>query len=158
MNESPIFSRTYDLLRWLLPQAIKFPREYRFTLAERVQRRALDFQETLITAGLQRGSARTASLRHADTQLAQLRQTLRLCHDLDLLTLRQYEHVAERLAEIGRLLGGWRKTLEHTGPADGARRRVEQQPQELSRRLPEQGQPGGLRWQPGVPGGTRPRF
>ncbi len=55
MNESPIFSRTYDLLLWLLPQAIKFPRAYRFTLAERVQRRALDMQETLIAAGLRRG-------------------------------------------------------------------------------------------------------
>ncbi len=48
MTESPIFVRTYDLLLWLLPQAIQFPRAYRFTLAERVQRRALDFQETLI--------------------------------------------------------------------------------------------------------------
>jgi cytosine/adenosine deaminase-related metal-dependent hydrolase len=144
MNESPIFTRTYDLLCWLLPQAIKFPREYRFTLAERVQRRALDFQETLITAGLQRGPGRTACLRDADVQLAQLRQTIRLCHDLNLLTLRQYEHVAERLAEIGRLLGGWRKALEQTGPADGARRRVEQQSQELPRRQPEQERPGEL--------------
>jgi cytosine/adenosine deaminase-related metal-dependent hydrolase len=126
MNESPIFSRTYEFLRWLLPQAIKFPRQYRFTLAERVQRRALDFQEALISAGIQRGPARATCLREADTQLAQLRQMLRLCHDLNLLTIRQYEHAAEGLAEIGRLLGAWRKTLEEAGPADSARRRVEQ--------------------------------
>jgi hypothetical protein len=110
MNESPIFSRTYDLLLWLLPQAIKFPRAYRFTLAERVQRRALEFQETLIAAGLRRGPERAARLQQADIQLAQLRQTLRLSRDLNLLTLRQYEHAAALLTDIGRLLGGWQKT------------------------------------------------
>ncbi|MBI4589431.1 MAG: diversity-generating retroelement protein Avd [Candidatus Rokubacteria bacterium] len=144
MNESPIYSRTYDFVAWLLPQAIKFPRAYRFTLAERVQRRALDFQETLVAAGLERGNWRAVRLREADTQLAQLRQTLRLCQELGLLTLRQYEHAAERLAEIGRLLGGWQKKLEATGSADGARRRVEQQSQELPRRLPEQEPPDEL--------------
>ena len=112
MNESPIFSRVYDLLLWLLPQAIKFPRAYRFTLAERVQHRALDLQETLIAAGLRRGPDRSSHLRQADTQLAQLRQTLRLCKDLNLLTLKQYEHAAALLAEIGRLLGGWQKSLQ----------------------------------------------
>jgi len=129
--ESPIFTHTYDLLLWLLPQAAKFRREYRFTLAERVQRRALEFQETLIAAGLRRGPDRLRYLHDADIQLAQLRQTLRLCKDLDLLTLQQYEYVAGRLTEIGRLLGGWQKAaLGRTGPTDGpggAGGRLEQQ-------------------------------
>lgn len=112
MNESPIFAKTYDLLLWLLPRATKFPRTYRFTLAERLQHRALEFQETLIAAGTRKGGERAALLRDADTQLAQLRQTLRLCHDLDLMTLGQYEHCAMMLNEIGRLLGGWQKTMQ----------------------------------------------
>ena len=107
VSQSPIFSRTYDFLLWLLPQAAKFPRLYRFTLAERVQRRALDLQETLIAAGLRRGPERALHLREADTQLAQLRQLLRLCADLELLTLGQYEHSAALLTEIGKLLGAW---------------------------------------------------
>jgi hypothetical protein len=109
MNESPLFSRTYDFLLWLLPQVNQFPRAYRFTLAERVQRRALDFHETLILAGLRRGPERGAHLRAADALLAQLRQLLRLCHDLNLFTLGQYEHAAGLMLEIGKLLGGWQK-------------------------------------------------
>ncbi len=112
MNESPIFSRLYDFLLWLLPQAIKFPRAYRFTLAERVQRRALEFQESLVAAGLRRGPERVSHLRVADTQLAQLRQLIRLCKDMGLLTLKQYEFAAAQLAQIGRLLGGWQKTKD----------------------------------------------
>lgn len=109
MQESPIFSRTYDLLLWLLPQASKFPRVHRFGLGERVVEQALDFQEILIRAGLSR-KERASLLTDADVQLAILRQNLRLCKDLELLKLNQYEHVAIMLAEIGRLLGGWKKS------------------------------------------------
>jgi len=109
MKESPLFTHTYNFVLWLLPQAIKFPRQYRFTLAERVQRHTLDFQETIIAAGLKRGTSRAEHLQKADALLAQLRHTVRLCKDLKLITLRQYEFAAEHLAEIGRLLGGWLK-------------------------------------------------
>jgi hypothetical protein len=109
MNESPIFTRTYDLLRWLLPQAAKFPRIHRFGLGERVTSRALDFQETLLAAGLARGAERETLLREADVQLAHLRHHVRLCRDLQILANSQYEHAAGMLVEIGRLLGGWLK-------------------------------------------------
>ncbi|MEW6718231.1 MAG: diversity-generating retroelement protein Avd [Chloroflexota bacterium] len=112
MKESPIFSRTYDMLLWLLPQATRFPRVHRFGLGERVIRRALDFQEALIAVCLQSGSERKTLLKQADTQLAQLRQILRLCKDLQLFSLGQYEHIAKMLVEIGRLLGGWMKSVQ----------------------------------------------
>ena len=119
MQESPIFSRTYDLLLWLLPQATKFPRIHRFGLGERVTRLALDFQETLIAAGLRRRPERTLLLDRADEQLAQLRHHLRMCKDLELISLGQYEHVSRILVEVGCLLGGWKKKLSQTGQADG---------------------------------------
>lgn len=109
MQESPIFSRTYELILWLLPQAAKFPRVHRFGLGERVVRQALDFQETLIQAGLSR-KERARRLEEADVQLAILRQNLRLCKDLEIMKLNQYEHAAKMLAEMGRLLGGWKKS------------------------------------------------
>lgn len=109
MSESPVFSRMYDFVLWLIPQATKFPRVYRFTLAERLQRHTLDLQETLIAAGLRRDSNRLAHLQKADVQLAQLRHTVRLCKDFNLFTLKQYEYASEHLTEIGKLLGSWIK-------------------------------------------------
>jgi len=111
MKESPIFSRTYDLLLWLVPQAQKFPRAHRFGVGERVVRLALDFQETLISAGLSMGEKRKERLKEADIQLAKLRQILRLCKDLEIFNIGQYEHAAKMLVEIGRLLGGWQKAV-----------------------------------------------
>jgi four helix bundle protein len=110
MNESPIYSKTYDLLLWLLPAATRFPRAHRFGLGENVTRKALSLQETLISAGMRRDASRLALLKQADVELAQLKQALRLCHDLQLFSTGQYEHIARMLVEIGRLLGGWLKT------------------------------------------------
>ena len=58
MNESPIFARTHDLLLWLIPRTLRFPREQRFVLARRLQDRALDLQEALLAAAVGHGAAR----------------------------------------------------------------------------------------------------
>jgi len=107
MKESPIFSRAYDLLRWLIPLTVKFPRQQRFVLAAALQRTALELQERLIEAGL--AAQPRPFLQQADVSLAKLRFYLRLCKDLQLLSLGQYEHAIRMMDEIGRLLGGWMK-------------------------------------------------
>lgn len=109
MNESPIFTRTYDFLQWLIPRILKFPRIHRFGLGERIQNLALDFQDTLVAAGKCKGESRIENLRKADIQLEQLRIWMRFSHDNGLITLSQYEHAARLIAEIGRLLGAWLK-------------------------------------------------
>lgn len=108
MRESPIFSKTYDLLRWLVPATVKFPRQHRFVLAEAAQRSAFDLQERLIEAALGQQPAR--ALVDADVALAKLRFYLRLSRDLELLSERQHAHATGLVAEVGRLLGAWRKS------------------------------------------------
>jgi len=105
MKESPIFTRTYDLLRWLLPETVKFPRQQRFVLAEALQRTALQFQEQIIDAAY--AAEPLPLLRQADVTLTKLRTYLRLSKDLELLKINQYEHASRMVDEIGRLLGGW---------------------------------------------------
>ncbi|MCP4698464.1 MAG: diversity-generating retroelement protein Avd [Gammaproteobacteria bacterium] len=106
-KQSPIFTRTYDLLRWLLPVTVKFPRQQRFVLAEAIQRTALTFQEQLVEAAYEESPI--PLLRQADVSLVKLRLYLRLAHDLQLLSAGQYQHVSKMVDETGRLLGGWRK-------------------------------------------------
>jgi cytosine/adenosine deaminase-related metal-dependent hydrolase len=110
MKQSPIFTRTYDLLRWLIPLTVKFPRTHRFVLAARVQETALRFQERLIEAG--RTSQPVRILAEADTDLAKLRLYMRLCRDLQLIAFNQYEHGQRLVDEVGRLMGGWRNKVE----------------------------------------------
>jgi len=109
MQESPLFTKTYDLLLWIIPAVQKFPRQHRFGLAERIQDLVLDFQDAIVAAGKSKGSDRRDWLSKADIQLEQLRGWLRLSLDLRLLSVGQYEHGARMLVEVGRLLGAWIK-------------------------------------------------
>jgi four helix bundle protein len=109
MKQSPIFSKTYELVAWLLPVTVKFPRQQRFVLAAALQNAALDFQALLIEAVHQPEPAER--LRLADAELDKLRTHLRLSLDLGLLKPGQYEHSARMTAEIGKLLGGWQSSV-----------------------------------------------
>ena len=111
MNASPLFVRTHDFLLWLLPQVQKFPRAYRFTLSERIQRQGMEFQDSIVWAGKSKGGDRRAWLAKADVLLEQLRFWVRFARDLELFTVGQYEHAARLLVEMGRLLGAWIKQI-----------------------------------------------
>jgi len=64
-----------------------FPRSYRFSVGDRLVQGILDLL----------------------LRLNRLRFLLRLAKDLNLLNVDSYGHAAERVEEIGRMVGGWRK-------------------------------------------------
>ena len=49
---------------------------------------------------------------YADVALTRLRRSLVLCHQLGLLSERQWGHISGIAAEVGRLLGGWKKAAK----------------------------------------------
>lgn len=108
MSESPIFTRTHDLILWLMTATRKFPREQRFVLAKRVQEQAFALQDALTAASLDKRNA-AHHLIQADMALTGLRKSLLLCFQMDLLSAGQYRHVSELDGHVGRLLGGWKR-------------------------------------------------
>ncbi len=105
----PIFSRTFDLLSWLLPVTNNFPRANRHDVTRRLLDAAFDLRESLERANLARGSLLAKHLYAADEALARLRLYLRLAVHWGWLSGGQYHHAALMLTEVGRLLGGWHK-------------------------------------------------
>lgn len=107
--EMVIFTRTFDLLVWLLPSTHHLPRTHRHSFTQRLLDAAFDLRERLEEANLRRGAARLERLDRADEALARTRLYLRLGMRLGWYSAGQHEHAAKLLVEIGRLLGGWRK-------------------------------------------------
>jgi hypothetical protein len=112
MGDSPLFVKTYDLLKYLIPATEKFPRSQRFVLARRIQDAALNFHECLLEARKVDVAARGEVLRRADVELEKLRLHLRLSMELECLKFPQYEHITGLVVEIGRMLGKWREGTE----------------------------------------------
>jgi hypothetical protein len=111
----PIFPRSFDLLAWLMRATNHFPRAHRHDFTRRLLDAAFDLRESLEQANLRRGRARAERLASADEALARVRLYIRLANDLGWLNAGQYGHAARMLAEVGRLLGGWKKDTESRG-------------------------------------------
>ena len=118
-KEMPIFTRTFDLLAWLLPATNHFPRSHRHTVTRRLIDAAFDLRERLEEANLRRREERRRALVGADEALARLRGYLQLAGQFGWLTQGQYGHVSTMIAEIGRLLGGWHKVTAGNETAGG---------------------------------------
>ena len=110
-----ILTRMFDLLRWLVPQAERFPRNFRHTVTQRLLDSALDLQDLLCEAQTSSGTRRRDLLARCDAALNRLRLYLRLAHQWQWLNNGQYEHVSRMVAEVGRLLGGWIKATQRGG-------------------------------------------
>jgi four helix bundle protein len=110
-EEMVIFTRTYDFLTWLLPLTENFPKSQRFVVTSRLQNSALNFQEYLIEANAKRGRYKSEKLYAADAELLKVRLYLRLCEKWEWIKPAQYQHASEMVAELGRLLGGWIKSV-----------------------------------------------
>lgn len=106
-EESPLFTKTYDLLAYLLAAVEKFPRYQRFGVGRRIQELSWSFLDTILAARKCTLQERSALLRQADLTLDRLRYTVRISNELALLGKKQYAYASGLLAEVGRLLGKW---------------------------------------------------
>ena len=109
MKQSPIFIKHYDLMRWLIPRTLAFPKSQRGVLARQIQQELFCIHKGLVAAGS--SADPRPGLAKADQGLIRLRTYLRLSRDLQLLSVGQFEQAARLTAEVGRLLGGWQKGL-----------------------------------------------
>ena len=100
--------KAYEFVLWLLPKVEKFPRSFRFTVGDRLSVSGLDVLMLLVEAAYSSNKERL--LDEANHKINGIRYLLRLSKDLHLLPVDSYGFAAERVDEIGRMVGGWRKS------------------------------------------------
>lgn len=108
MSNAPnAITKTYDLLKWLLPTISRFPKDKRYTLGQRIENKLLDILELLLEANYSR--IKLELLKKANLQLESFRYLTRLSYDLLFINLKRYEFISRETNEIGKLIGGWIK-------------------------------------------------
>jgi len=106
-TDPPLFTKTYDLIRWVNEETTLFPKSQRFTLAQQIQNESLELLKCFISIRSKLDTE--ANFKRADVHLETMRILFRLSKDLALLNLKKYETVVKMLDEIGNLLGDWQK-------------------------------------------------
>ncbi|MCX6788138.1 MAG: diversity-generating retroelement protein Avd [Candidatus Kaiserbacteria bacterium] len=113
-EQLPIFEKTYQIIRWLYPTINKFPKSQRFVLGQQIENTALLILTGIIAANGERD--KVPALKRVSTLLDTLRILIRLSKDLGFISVKQYVFAAERVNEIGKMLGGWMKQSASSAP------------------------------------------
>ena len=103
-----IFEKTYELILWLYPTVNKFPKSQRFVLGQQIENTILEILKGIIQANSERN--KLPYLNQISVELDKLRILIRLSKDLKLINIKKYQFVAEKINEIGKMLGGWIKS------------------------------------------------
>lgn len=114
MNEFdiPIFKKVYELYKTLYAGLKTFPRQDRYSLGQKCEEATIEMLKSILLASQLSKSEKFPILRKASAQLNLLRVYLRLAKEIKALDSKKYLILQEDIDEIGRMLGGWLKSVQ----------------------------------------------
>ncbi len=113
MNEIdiPILKKSYDLYKLFHEYRTVIPKQDRYTVYERSENAILDALECFLEAGYSKSSLKLVVLEKASVKLNTLRFFVRLMKDTRSLDAKKYLALQILIDEIGRMLGGWIRSI-----------------------------------------------
>jgi hypothetical protein len=111
-NEIPIIQKTYDLYKTNYEYTKAFPKSDKYALGEKTKLLILDMLELLIEAEAAKREWKEPVLEKVSNKLGVLKMIFRLAHEIKILDGKKYLQVTEQSLEIGRMLGGWLKSVK----------------------------------------------
>ena len=112
MNENyPIIVKSYNLTLWYLKTIEKFPKNYRYSIGEKIQNSLLELVLTLNDTIYSKNKREL--LGEANREIERLRLLTKLLKDLSIISSDKSRFVNSSLSEIGQMIGGWTKTLQN---------------------------------------------
>lgn len=107
LTELKILEKQYEMILWMFPLINGFPTKQRFVLGQQMQNSLLEILKKIIEANQDRN--KLPILKQMSVELDKFRYLFRLAKDFKFISIRQYGFGADKINEIGRMLGGWLK-------------------------------------------------
>ena len=112
LRKVPIVSSVYHLYQSFHECLIAFPKSERYSLGATCQSEILELLRlSLRAAGSTKPSDKAAYIKEASVRLDSLRLLLNLCKDCKCVSNQTYQQLDSTCNEIGRMLGGWLKSI-----------------------------------------------
>lgn len=108
-NQLPLYRDSYQLLLDIYQTTNKFSRDFKYTLGQDMKRDCLDMVRYLYNANTDQSERKA----HIDKFLASfetLKVEIRLCVDMNILSLNKLAHLSLLMDSIARQARGWRKS------------------------------------------------
>jgi len=110
-SDIPILKKTYELYRAFHEYRKVIPKADRFTIYQRSDDVIIDIIELFLEAGYSKSGNKAITLEKASVKLNTLRFFIRLMKETKALDLKKYTTLQEMIDEIGRMLGGWIRSI-----------------------------------------------
>lgn len=107
-----IINYFYDFLVYIIPQLDKFPRRQKFLIADKIENSLLQIFDNIIAAYYSRDDKKINYLIENNIILERVRFLIRLSKDLNFISVSKYGYISERLNELGKMIGGWIKSID----------------------------------------------
>ncbi|MBI2550811.1 four helix bundle protein [Candidatus Uhrbacteria bacterium] len=111
IEDTPVFQKSYDLYRTLYETIKKYPKMDRHALGEKTKNELLDLISAIGKAGREKKDWKARCIEEAINSLELVKILVRLGFDTKCLHQKQYIEAQERMQEIGRMLGGWKRSI-----------------------------------------------
>jgi hypothetical protein len=108
-EELKILQKIFDMIGYAYPALAQYPKSEKFGLVTDVKRLLDEMLELTIEA--QKKYYKKTTLQDLDVCIAKLKAYLRLSFNLRFLPAKKYEVWSGMVVEIGKMLGGWLKTV-----------------------------------------------
>ena len=112
----PIFKKGYDLTKALYGLRVSVPKRDRYAVWQRCENLMLEVLEGILLASQLPKARKLPPLENASLKLNVLRVFLRLAKDTKAIDLKKYCILEEMVDEMGRMLGGWMKSVKEEPP------------------------------------------
>lgn len=110
--DTPIIKETYDLYKVFYQYLEFFPKKARYSLGQRCENYILDFLELIILAASLPKEKKLVELQKANVKFDVLKILLRLTKDIKALDNKEYIVLQSHVQKIGKMLGGWMKSVK----------------------------------------------
>lgn len=109
-SDLPVYKASYGLLVNIFDLSRQFPREYKYTIGEKLKNEAIDMITNIYRANSR--EEKKELLQRARENVEAIRLYLRLLRDLRQLSIPKFVEVSERVENISKQLAGWHKSVQ----------------------------------------------
>ncbi len=108
-EELKILQKIFDMMEYGYAALAQYPKSEKFALVTDIKRSMDTMLERAIEA--QKKYYKKTTLQELDVEVMKLKAYLRLSQNLGFLPMRKYEIWSAKVVEIGKMLGGWLKSV-----------------------------------------------
>ena len=109
MEELKILQKTFDMMNYAYPALAQYPKGEKFALVVDIKRGMDVMLERIIEAN--KKYYKKTTLQELDVEVEKLKAYVRLSYNLGFLPPKKYEQWSGLVVEIGRMVGGWIKSV-----------------------------------------------